>query len=228
MFCVPAYVAGTCCGLVPPLPKLQPENGTPLDAGEVGAYGRTYGATHHNGRVYVATTEFFGMRNTRVPSIYYAIINPSSGLCKAHIHKHGMVASKDGFALAFPVIAARDDGAVLGYSYGSAGSIELNGVTNPAYAGKQYHLRHKIMTNQGTVRHAGSANLCVAWASIVGWAKKPKSNHRWHFPPAQGHACKAANRATYLTGWAGLTTGLATTVCCKDNILTYQGLPLPY
>jgi hypothetical protein len=86
--------------------------------------------------MYVATSEYFGARNTRVPSIYYAIIAPSRGLCKAHIHKSGLVASEDGFALGFPIIAARDDGAVLGYSYGSAGSIELNGVTYPAYAGE--------------------------------------------------------------------------------------------
>jgi hypothetical protein len=141
-FCLPTIR----CVLAQRQPTLQPEGGLPLDAGDVGQYGRTYGATHHKGRVYVATTEFFGMHNTRVPSIYYAIITPSSGLCKAKIHKHGMVASADGFALAFPVIAAHRDGALLGYVYGSAGKIELNGVTYSAFAGKQHRCMHCLKT----------------------------------------------------------------------------------
>jgi hypothetical protein len=109
----------------------------PLDAGDVGDAGRTYGATFHKGRLYIATSEFFGPRNTRVPSIYYAIVDPSAKLCDPHIDRWGVVASEDRYALAYPSIGARLDGAVLCYSYGSDEKIYLDGVSYPAYAGEQ-------------------------------------------------------------------------------------------
>lgn len=59
----------------------------------------------------------------------------SSGLCKASRKKWGFIASADGLALAYPVIAARPDGtAVVVYSYSGA-TEELPHSLGPAYPG---------------------------------------------------------------------------------------------
>lgn len=102
--------------------------------------------------MYIATTEFFGVRNTRVPSIYYAIVDPSEKLCDPHVDRWGMVASEDHYALAYPSIGARLDGAVLCYSYGSDKAIVLDGVSTPAYAGKQraWRMDNRACTVQWT------------------------------------------------------------------------------
>jgi hypothetical protein len=52
---------------------------------------------------------------------------------------YGLIASESGLALAYPVIAARKEGAVLAYAYGGARSIQLNGASYPAYAGKHVY-----------------------------------------------------------------------------------------
>lgn len=93
-------------------------------------------ASHHHGRVYVATSEYFGVGNTRVPSIYWAVVDPSENLCKPSLEDWGLLASEQGLALAYPVIAPRDCGAFLAYAYGGNTTIKLDGVSRPAYAGE--------------------------------------------------------------------------------------------
>lgn len=85
----------------------------------------------------MATPEYFGSGANRLLSIYWAIIDPSRHLCKPSIHHWGMVASEQGLALSWPVIAARHDcGAVLAYVYGGDMDLRLNGKPYPAYAGE--------------------------------------------------------------------------------------------
>lgn len=87
----------------------------------------------YQGSVYITTSEFYGAG--RVPSIYWAIIEPNSMATGAiTVHGAGVIASKDGLALGFPVIAAlaSGDGAVVAYSY--SGSGEVAGI-GPVYAG---------------------------------------------------------------------------------------------
>jgi hypothetical protein len=103
----------------------------------VGESGRTYCATFHKGCLYIATSEYFGKTNKRVPSIFYAIVDPSARLCDPHIDRWGMVASEDKYALAFPAIAARREGVVLAFTLGSDDTITLDGETSPAYAGER-------------------------------------------------------------------------------------------
>jgi hypothetical protein len=87
--------------------------------------------------LYIATSEYFGKTNKRVPSIFYAIVDPSARLCDPHIDRWGMVASEDKYALAFPAIAARREGVVLAFTLGSDDTITLDGETSPAYAGER-------------------------------------------------------------------------------------------
>ena len=94
-------------------------------------------ATHHQGLVYVASTDFFGERNVRVPSIYYAVIEPGPRLCQPNLRDWGVVASADGLALAFPVIAAMDNGGVfLAFAYSGSHVVVVDGQTYNAYPGK--------------------------------------------------------------------------------------------
>lgn len=93
---------------------------------------------HHKGLLYTTMSEYFGVEEMRMPSIYWAIIatHPGSGLCKAARKKWGFIASQDGLALAYPVIAARQDGtALVVYSY-SGETDELPHSLGPAYPGK--------------------------------------------------------------------------------------------
>jgi len=93
-------------------------------------------ATHHHGHVYIATTEFFGDRDSRTPSIYWAVVDPSHGLCKPALKNWGMVASADGLTLAYPVIAACERGVFLAYAYSGSGNLNLKAQSYPAYAGE--------------------------------------------------------------------------------------------
>jgi len=95
-------------------------------------------ATHHHGDVLVATSEWFGEGDARLPSIYWAVVDPSPNLCKLTVERRGVVASEDGLALAYPSIAAHAQGGViLAYSYAGNTTVTLDGVSYPAYAGER-------------------------------------------------------------------------------------------
>jgi hypothetical protein len=69
-----------------------------------------------------------------VPSIYWAAVKPNYGLCAVKRLDWGVVASEEGLALAFPVIAARKDGSVaLAFAYSGAGTVSDG--HHPAYPG---------------------------------------------------------------------------------------------
>lgn len=94
-------------------------------------------ATKHKGLVYLATTNFFGAGYNRVPSIFWAIVDPSIHLCKPSLLDWGVVASEQGLALAFPVMAARAEcGAFIAYAYGGNTTLTLGPNAYPAYAGE--------------------------------------------------------------------------------------------
>lgn len=91
-------------------------------------------ATHHEDRLYVATGEYWGYNTIRMPSIYWSIIKAAGSLCELTRTDHGLIASQDGLALAYPVIAARaDGGALVAFSYSGKGTIA--GGYYPAYPG---------------------------------------------------------------------------------------------
>lgn len=91
-------------------------------------------ATHHKELLYVATGEYWGYDYVRMPSIYWAIIKSTDNLCDLTRKDHGLIASQDGLALAYPVIAARDNGgALVAFSYSGKGGIA--GGRYPAYPG---------------------------------------------------------------------------------------------
>jgi hypothetical protein len=99
-------------------------------------------ATHHKGLLYFTASEYWGSGSVRVPSIYWAIVKPNHGLCAVKRQDWGVVASDEGLALAFPVIAARKDGSVaLAFAYSGAGTVS-NG-HYPAFPG--------VCTESGTV-----------------------------------------------------------------------------
>lgn len=63
-----------------------------------------------------------------------AIIKVADDICKLTRKDHGLVASQDGLALAYPVIAARPKGgALLAFSYSGKGTIA--GGKSPAHPG---------------------------------------------------------------------------------------------
>lgn len=105
-----------------------------------------------DGNLYTTMSEFFGKGDMRMPSIYWAIISthPGSGLCKAARKSWGFIASDNGLALAYPVIAARKDGsAMVVYSY--SGMEDLPHSLGPAYPGESnLCLSHRV-NNNGTV-----------------------------------------------------------------------------
>lgn len=91
-------------------------------------------ATHHKERLYVATGEYWGYDYIRMPSIYWSIIKTAGSLCELTRTDHGIIASRDGLALAYPVIAAREDGgALVAFSYSGKGFVAGGGY--PAYPG---------------------------------------------------------------------------------------------
>lgn len=80
----------------------------------------------YQGSVYLTTSEFYGSGASRVPSIYWAVVEPASlATGGINVQGSGVIASKDGIALAFPTIAAlaSGDGAVVAYSYSTSGSV---------------------------------------------------------------------------------------------------------
>lgn len=91
-------------------------------------------ATHHNGKVYLTSSEYWGTGNVRMPSIYHAVVKPGPGLCSVARLNWGVVGSAEGLAAAYPVIAARKDGGTaLAFAYSGSGTIS-NG-RYPAYPG---------------------------------------------------------------------------------------------
>lgn len=86
--------------------------------------------------MYIATTEFYGDKDSRTPSIYWVVVDPSPGLCKPALKDWGMVASADGLTLAYPVIAACERGVFLAYAYSGSVNISLKAQSYPAYAGE--------------------------------------------------------------------------------------------
>jgi hypothetical protein len=90
----------------------------------------------YQGNVYLTSSEFYGSGAKRVPSIYWAIIEPGSLATGAiNVQGSGVIASKDGMALAFPAIAALEDaeGAVVAYSYSTSAVVAGVGA---GYAGE--------------------------------------------------------------------------------------------
>lgn len=93
----------------------------------------------YQGSIYLTTSEFYGSGSNRAPSVYWAIVEPGNLATGAiTVHGAGIIASKDGMVLGFPVIAALSsgDGAVIAYAYAKSG--EVNGV-GPAYPGELCH-----------------------------------------------------------------------------------------
>jgi hypothetical protein len=67
-------------------------------------------------------------------SLLQAIIKVTDDICKLTRKDHGLVASQDGLALGYPVIAAREKGgALLAFSFSGKGTIA--GGQHPAYPG---------------------------------------------------------------------------------------------
>jgi len=111
----------------------------------------------HEGSIYLTTSEFYGKGTHRVPSIYWAIIEPGSLATGAvTVHGSGVIASKDGLMLGFPVIAALSsgDGAIIAYSYAKAGDV--NGI-GAAYPGECL-----APVRQVCRKHVDKADFCRA------------------------------------------------------------------
>lgn len=123
-------------------------------------------------------SEFFGVENVRMPSIYYGIIatHPGTGLCKAARKKWGFIASHDGLALAYPVVAARKDGsAIVFFSY--SGAKQLPHSLGPAYPGGSSHdCCCQVMRRQCKLACAASKfRLAVTCTCINSAGKASKS-----------------------------------------------------
>lgn len=85
----------------------------------------------------MTTSEYYGAgtRATRTPAVYWAILEPKlPGLCQLQRKDWGVIASSEGLATAYPVIAATRTGAVLAYSYSGAGTISEG--RYPAFPGE--------------------------------------------------------------------------------------------
>lgn len=92
-------------------------------------------ASQCNGLLYLVTGEYWGSNETRVPSIYWAALRPTEDICQLSREDQGMVASDDGLALAYPVIAGRKSGgAVIAFSF-SGNDTMANGLRK-AYPGE--------------------------------------------------------------------------------------------
>lgn len=92
-------------------------------------------AQHHENVLYLTTSEYWGSGHIRMPSLYWSILKPGAGLCTAQRLCWGVLASQDGLALAYPVIAAakEEDEAVMAFAYSGAGTISDS--KYPAYPG---------------------------------------------------------------------------------------------
>jgi hypothetical protein len=121
--------------------------------------------------------EFFGKDELRMPSIYWAIISthPGSGLCKAARKKWGFIASEDGLALAYPVIAAKKDGsALVVYAFSGAGDLPHGlGAANPGavLVPRCQDSSAAIITSSSTARKAATALGCSFYVArgLVRW-----------------------------------------------------------
>jgi hypothetical protein len=92
-------------------------------------------SVQHRGTLFTTALEYWGVEELRLPSIYYGMFDVSKLLCRVHRSDWGLIASRDGLALSYPVIGARADGnALVAYSY-SGGSEQLPNNAGPAYAG---------------------------------------------------------------------------------------------
>lgn len=90
----------------------------------------------YQGSVYLTSSEFYGSGANRVPSVYWAIIEPGTLATGAvTVQGSGVIASKDKLALAFPTIAAlaNGEGAVIAYSYSTSAKVAGLGA---GYAGE--------------------------------------------------------------------------------------------
>lgn len=88
-----------------------------------------------------------------MPSIYWSVVKPNTGLCAVKRQDWGVVASEDGLAVAYPVIAARKDGSVtLAFAYSGAGQISDN--QYPAYPGV-------CVSGGGAAAGAGAGHCCL-------------------------------------------------------------------
>jgi hypothetical protein len=77
-----------------------------------------------------------------MPSIFWAVINPTDDICHLSREDQGMVASEEGLSLAYPVIAAtKRGGAVLAYSYSGPHRM-ANGLFT-AYPGELDYPQHQ-------------------------------------------------------------------------------------
>lgn len=93
-------------------------------------------ATQYKDLLYIVSGEFWGVNETRVPAIYWAILKPTEDICYLTREDQGMVASAEGLSLAYPVIAGRPDGgAVLAYSF--SGPTVMAGGRFPAFPGER-------------------------------------------------------------------------------------------
>ena len=102
-------------------------------------FGGLMQTTQNLGTLYVTGSEYYNGVSPGAPAIYWAFIKPlTSDLCTTTLQltASGMVASANGLAFGFPVIAAKvtGKGAVLAYCY--AGPGDLPGNLGPAYAGE--------------------------------------------------------------------------------------------
>lgn len=83
----------------------------------------------------MATGEYWNYQDVSMPSIYWAVIKNTDDMCKLSRKDHGLVASSEALALAYPVIAPREDGcALLAFSFGGKGTVA--GSRQKAYPGK--------------------------------------------------------------------------------------------
>jgi hypothetical protein len=86
--------------------------------------------------IYLVTGEYWGTNTTRIPSIYWAAIKPTMDICQLSREDQGMVASQDGLAFGYPVIAGKRHGlgGVIAFSY-SGGDMMAGGMYR-AWPGK--------------------------------------------------------------------------------------------
>jgi hypothetical protein len=120
---------------------MQPDTAGVLMAGDVGTMDGTthalfsYSAVQHRGLIYLTALEFWGAGAARQPSIYYGVFAYSRHLCRVVRQDWGVVASRDGLAVSFPVIGGRPGGgALLAYSFSGASKALPNSL-GPAYPG---------------------------------------------------------------------------------------------
>jgi hypothetical protein len=122
-------------------------------------------AMQHRGTLYMTTTEYFGAgtRATRVPSVYWAIVEPElQGMCHLHRKDWGVIASSEGLATGYALIAGTRAGAKLAYSYSGAGTI--SGGRYPAFPGEPNGRKRMHMVSKRSPSHPDAS---WGWVAIV-------------------------------------------------------------